>query len=331
MLSLDIFNTDPFGLVELTSVINDTPFMPGRIGELGWFAESGISTNTAYIEQRGRVLTLVPNSPRGSSGKIVSGDKAKVIPVMTTHLQQGWSIMADEVAGVRAFGTTSELKMLQDEVRERLVKCRADLDATIEFQRMGALKGQILDSDLSVILDLFTLMGTTQQTHTTALSVGTTKVRNSIIAARRKSEKALLGRKYTGHRALCSPSYFDALVSSDAAAKAYDRWQEGDALRSDVRGGFKFGDVIFEEYVGTVGGQDFITDGEAYLVPEGVPNFMTTKFSPADYMETVNTKGLPYYAKQERMKMDKGIDGETQSNPIHLVEVPSAIIKLSFT
>lgn len=329
MLSLDVFNTDPFGLVELTKVINDTPYTPGRVSELGWFRESGISTTVAMIEQKGRVLSLVPNAPRGQTGTVKNGDKAKVMPVLTTHLPQAWSILADEVQNIRAFGSTSELKMLQDEVRDRLAKCRSDLDVTIEFQRLGALKGKILNSDLSEILDLFTLMGTSQLTHAMALATGTTKVRNKIIEARRKSEKELGGRAYTGHRGLCSAGFFDALVSSDAAAKAYDRWQDGEALRADVRTGFKFGDVIWEEYRGTVGGVDFIADGDAYLVPEGIPNFMNTYFAPADYMDTVNTKGLPYYARQERMEMDRGIKGETQSNPIHIVEVPSAIIRLT--
>ena len=50
---------------------------------------------------------------------------------------------------------------------------------------------------------------------------------------------------------------------------------------------------------------------------------------PANYMETVNTIGLPYYAKQEPMDFDKGIEVETQSNPIHLCTRPAAICKLT--
>ena len=46
-------------------------------------------------------------------------------------------------------------------------------------------------------------------------------------------------------------------------------------------------------------------------------------------METVNTLGLPYYAKQEVMKFNKGVEIETQSNPICLNTLPEAVIKLT--
>ncbi len=333
MLTLDIFNNDAFSLRELTKVINDLPYKPGRIGELGWFKESGIPTTVAQIEQRGTNFTLVANQPRGVAGQIVRGDKAKLIPVNTTHLPQQWKVLADEVQNIRAFGTADQLKTVQTEVAARMAKCRNNIDVTLEWQRMGAIKGQILDADgTTVILDLFTLMGTTQQTHSIALNTSTTKVRNAIVAGKRKIEAALGGKSYTGIRVLCSPSYFDALISSAAAEKAYDRWMDGQALRTDLRQGFMFGDVIFEEYRGSVNGVDFITDGESYWIPEGVSgDFMVTKFAPADYMETVNTIGLPYYARQELMDMNKGVNGEVQSNPIHLVETPNAILKGTFT
>jgi len=48
-------------------------------------------------------------------------------------------------------------------------------------------------------------------------------------------------------------------------------------------------------------------------------------------METVNTLGVPYYAKQEPRRMGKGIDLEAQSNPITLCTKPRAIIKLTHT
>ena len=74
---------------------------------------------------------------------------------------------------------------------------------------------------------------------------------------------------------------------------------------------------------------DFIDTNSAYLVPEGVAELFIARFAPADYVETVNTLGLPYYAKQEAMRMGKGIDIETQSNPITLCTMPRACVKLT--
>ena len=103
----------------------------------------------------------------------------------------------------------------------------------------------------------------------------------------------------------------------------------GDFLRQDQRGGFYFAGVFWEEYRGSVGAVKFIADDTAYMIPEGVPDLFVTNYAPADSMETANTIGLPYYAKQEPKPMNKGIDIESQSNPISICTRPSAIAKLT--
>jgi hypothetical protein len=90
-----------------------------------------------------------------------------------------------------------------------------------------------------------------------------------------------------------------------------------------------FGDVIWEEYRGKVGGVDFVPPGKALLVPEGVADMFVVNYAPADYMETANTNGLPYYAKQEQTRMGKGVALESQSNPVCINSRPTAVIELS--
>lgn len=330
MPTLDIFNNDAFNLVNLTKAINDAPYQPGRIGELGLFSEEGITTSTLQIEQQGTTISLVPAGQRGSSGTVVVGDKRKLIPISTIHLPQRAAILADEVQGLRAFGTESEMETVQNVMNKRLAKMRRNLDTTIEYQRMGAIKGQVLDSDGStVILDMFNTFGVSQTTHSMVLGTTSTKVRNKVVEAKRKVENALGALTYSGLRVLCSASFFDALVSHDAVVAAYDRWMSGDFLRQDQRGGFYFAGVFWEEYRGSVGSVKFIADDTAYMIPEGVPDLFVTNYAPADYMETANTIGLPYYAKQEPKPMNKGIDIESQSNPISICTRPSAIAKLT--
>ncbi|HML28958.1 MAG TPA: major capsid protein [Hyphomicrobium sp.] len=52
-----------------------------------------------------------------------------------------------------------------------------------------------------------------------------------------------------------------------------------------------------------------------------------TRFAPGDYIETVNTKGLPRYAKQVRMRNDKGVEIEIQSNHISICTQPNVLRK----
>ena len=49
--------------------------------------------------------------------------------------------------------------------------------------------------------------------------------------------------------------------------------------------------------------------------------------APADFVETANTRGQKFYAKQEPTKWNKGIEFHTQSNVLYLPTRPAALIK----
>ena len=328
-MHMDIFNDDAFSVVSLTKAIEDTPFVPGRVGQLGIFSEEGVSTTSISIEKIGSTVSLVPAASRGSSGRPMGNDKRQMIPFTATHLPQRASILADEVQNLRAFGSESEVETAQRLMNRKLAKMRRDLDTTIEYQRIGAIKGSILDSDgTTELLNLHTAFGTSVTSHSLVLGTAGTLVRNKVIEARRKMEAALGGLTYSGARVLCSASFFDALVGHAKVEAAFDRYMNGEFLREDQRGGFYFAGVFWEEYRGQVGANKFIADGEAWMVPEGVPDLFVTNYAPADYMETVNTLGQAYYAKQEPKDFGKGINVETQSNPIHICTRPAVPVKL---
>jgi hypothetical protein len=329
-MHFDIFNNDAFAVSQLTGTINELPHQPGRIGQLGLFSEQGISTTSVSIESLGTTLTLVPSAARGAPGKPVTNDKRKLRSFNCVHLPQRGAVVADEVQNLRAFGSETEVETAQNLLNRKFAKMKRNLDATIEWQRIGAIKGQVLDSDgTTVLLDLFSDFGVTQQTLDFVLDNTATKVKQKCIDLQRLVEDELGGLQHTGVRVLCSRTFFDALTQHDAVVDAYDRWMDGQFKRETQREGFWFGDIWFEEYRGKVGSQDFIEANTAYAVPLGVADLFETYYGPADYMETVNTIGLPYYAKQWAMEGGKGITLESQSNPLSLCTRPRSVIKLT--
>jgi hypothetical protein len=330
MPALDIFNDDAFSVSSLTAAIINTPHLPSRISGMGIFQEEGITTTTVQIEREGRGLNLVTAGERGQPAAVVAGDKRAMIPFNTQHLPQRATILADEIQNVRSFGSESELETVQSVVNKRLAKMRRNIDATLEYHRLGAIKGQILDANGStVLLDLFTAFGITQNTHSMALANSATKIRNKIVEAKRKVEDELGGLSYTGLTAICGAGFFDALLAHEDAKAAFDRWQDGAFLREDLRNGFPWAGVVWEEYRGKVGGVDFVGANDAYLIPTGVADMYLTRFAPADYMETANTIGLPYYAKPELMGFNKGVMLEAQSNPLCINTRPRAVLKMT--
>ncbi|KVH03039.1 major capsid protein [Burkholderia sp. MS389] len=329
MADIALFQDDAFSLSSLSAAINEQPYVPGRIGTLGLFEEDGITTTTIQIERDGDTLSLVASGQRGAPAAVVAGSKRSMIPFNTVHLPQRAVIMADEIANLRAFGSETELEALQTVVNRRLAKMRRQLDATHEFHRIGAIKGAVLDADgKTVLIDLLKYFGIEQTVIAFELSTATTEIRQKCVEVQDAIEDALGAMTYTGVRVLCGREFWNKLIAAKSVKETYLASVMAAQLRGDARDAFDFGGCTFERYRGRVGDVGYVADDEAHAVPEGVSDLFITRFAPADYVEAVNTTGIPYYAKQELMPFGKGVEVEAQSNPIHLCTRPKALIKL---
>ncbi|WP_199104161.1 major capsid protein [Aquitalea sp. ASV11] len=328
MASIDIFNDDAFSMSSLTLAINDLPHTPSRLANLGLFHEEGIQTLTVQIEKDGDTLALVAAGERGAPGQVVIGSPRKMLPFNTIHLPQRSTIKADEVQSLRQFGSETELESVQTMVSKRQGKHRRQLDLTIEFHRIGAIKGQILDADgATVLADMYQSFGIKQQT--IAMDLAKDGLRLKCLDIHEAIEDALGAIPHSGVRTFCGRTFWAKLMGNKAFSDLYRDAALAAALRGDPREAVEFGGIVWERYRGKVGSAAFVGDDEAYAVPEGVPELFITRFAPADHMETVNTNGLPYYTSQERMQHGKGVEIESQSNPLNLCTRPGAVIKLT--
>lgn len=323
LLALGVLSFDT-----LNAYINNLPRIATRIAEMNLFQEEGlVGTTIVKIGIENNKLVLVPNVPRGAPGQPKGLDRGKVKLLETTHLPQNSTVMADQLLGVWD-PTDPEGSNVAAVVNKLQAVHKRDLDYTIEYHRMGALQGKLLDADGSVILNFYEEFGVGQAVIGMELNKADTKVRSKAVAIKRAIENKLGGVPYTGIHVFCSAGFFDALVDHPDVQEAYKRWQDGAALRNDLRKGFVFGDVIFEELQGSTGGDIAIPDGEAIAFPLGVPDMFLTRFAPADYLEAVRGIGLPYYTKTAPMRMNKGIQLESQSNPLNINTRPDAVIRL---
>lgn len=330
MPMIDPFKADGFSLTELTVAVAKAPYKPSRIAALGLFEEAPISTTSIMVDEMTGLLSLIPNTPRGSAATPHPRTSRAARSFVAAHIAKRRMVMADEVQGVRAFGAVDQAETV-NMVRDRvLAEMRQEIEATIEWHRIGALKGQILDSDATtVIYNLFTEFSLSQITEGFALTTDTTKVRNKISLVLKAIEDELGNAPMRGVRCFCGQNFWDSLIEHKAIKDTYLNSQYAADLRNDPRESVTFGGISFERYRGSVGGQAFVATDEAYAFPEGVPGMFITRYAPADYIETVNSYGLPIYAKALADDMGKGITIETQSNPLSICTRPRAVIKLT--
>ena len=332
----NVFANPAFTMANLTAAINHVPNRYGRLEALNLFPAKPTRFRQILIEERNGVLNLLPTLPVGSPGTVGVRGKRKMRSFIVPHIPHDDVVAPEEVQGIRAFGSETELETVAGVLAQHLETMRNKHAITLEHLRMGALKGEILDADGSSIYDLFAEFNITPKSINFALATDGTNVRQKCIDVLAHIEGNLRGEFMTSVRCLCSPEFFEKLTGHPKVEKAYENFQQGVMLRDDVRAGFTFGGITFEEYRGqaTDGNGDsrrFIAAGEAHAFPVGTVDTFATYFAPADFNETVNTLGQPVYAKQEPRKFDRGTDLHTQSNPLPMCHRPGVLVKLSMS
>lgn len=335
---LDIFNTNAFGLVALTDAINSIKFVPGRIGALGLFNETSISTTTVAIEEKGGILNLVAPSPRGGVGSTQDKIKRTLRSIAVPHFELLGGLNADEVQGVRSWGSETETETAMAKVAEYMAIQAQSLEATHEYSRIGAVKGLITYADATT-LDLFSTFGVTQIAERDwdldNASPAAGILRKTCAAVIRQIAAELDGVPFSGIYALCGDAWFDDLIAHTEVRASYLQQQEASQLRTGYidggaggsYGSFNFGGITFENYRGAVGATGFVNTDKCHVFPTGVPSLFRTYYAPADLMDTVNTMGQPMYAYQRERDDGKGLYFTTQMNALDICTRPRVLLQ----
>jgi hypothetical protein len=334
------FENPGFSMASLTAAINLIPNRYGRLEQLNLFPAKPVRTRQILVEEYAGRLNLLPTRAPGSPGTVGERGQRKLRSFVIPHIPHDDVVLPEEVQGLRAFGSETEMEAIGGVMARHLETMRNKHAITLEHLRMGALKGKILDADGSELVDLFDEFDITPQSVPFEFSTTTDngKLKEACLELLGLMEDGLAGEFSTGVHVLCSPEFFRALTTHKEVKTAYQNWQQGAVLINDMRSGFNYSGVTFEEYRGqasyvksdgTLGTRRFIAAGEAHAFPLGTVDTFATYFAPADFNETVNTLGQPLYAKQEPRKFDRGTDLHTQSNPLPMCHRPGVLIKLT--
>ena len=334
MPMLDPFAGGGFSLTTLSAAINKLPNRYGRLQEMGLFPLKGLTTRSVEIEEKNGILTLVPTKPWGAPASQNNSGKRALRSFAVPHMPLEDAILASDVQGIRSFGTENGVDPVTQRVQEKLQEMRDKMDQTLEWRRFGALKGILMDADGSTTLyNLYTEFGITQKTVDFVIGTAGTDVRNICATVKRWIEDHLYGERMTGVRVLVSPEFYDKFVSHANVKAVYANWQAAQERNGgDMRSGFTFGGLTFEEYRAqtsdaTGSMQRYIANGDGHAFPEGTVNSFQTFAAPADFNETVNTIGLQYYAKMAPQKFERGMDVHVQSNVLPLCLRPEILVR----
>ncbi|MVA17426.1 major capsid protein [Agrobacterium vitis] len=333
MASMDIFRDDAFSMVELSAAVKEVAYVPQLLGSLGIFEEKGVYVRKIAVEKKGDTLSLIPTSPDGSAPRQSTPNTGNIRDFRSVRLADAFTLYASEVAGFRAFGTESELKVVQTEYAERMASVRTNMDLTHEYHRLGALQGKLLDANgTSVIYDYFDEFDIAEPSAIDlALDVDTTDVRGKCHELTRVMARSAKGAftTATSVHALAGDEFYDTLVNHERVIRTYENWAAAADLRQNIAfQAFTFGGITWHNYRGTDDNSTVaIPTDEASIFPVGASNVFKKFVSPADeFMPFVNTKGQDVYAMnivdKERESWAKG---ELYSYPLYMCVQPQVL------
>lgn len=337
MVAMDIFNSDAFSLFNMTAAIEKMPTVPTFLGGLGLFDEGeGVDTNIVGIEQKGMTLSLIPTSGRGTQIPMGATDKRTLRNFNLPRVAKGDQLFAAEIQGIRAFGTESELETVVQKVVQKQKKLLTEHALTMEYHRLGAIQGILLDSDGSTLYNYFTEFSIAAPTEIDFdldnASPASGALSLKIAAAKRAAIRAL-GASYvpgvTRFLWLCGDTFFDQFTTHPEVRETYKNWEAAAALRdAKVFSTFRFGEMDWHNYQGTDDNSTVaIGATKAKLVVQGVPGLYRRYNGPGETMETVNTIGKPIYSMlvQDRDRQ-MWVQPEIYSYPLHICTRPEVLL-----
>lgn len=344
MAHMDIFQSDAFNTVTLSAALERAPFRPGKLLNMpGLYDPAPVRTRTVSIEERKGVLKIIQTSNPGDALEQRTTEKRNIRDFRTTRVAKGDRIMAEEIQGVREFGSETELMQVMDEVMRRYdgpFGIQRDVELTFENMLLGMVQGVVKDADGSTLYNWYDQWGITQPTEVNfQLNVDTTKVRTKCQQVRRSMQKASQGSWIEGRtqaHALCGDDFFDKLIDHPDVRKSYEGWQAAQDLRGNLEyESFPFAGIVFHNYRGTDNFDGGATAGtaamgikpnEAKFFPTSAPGVFQHVMSPAEFMPWVNTPGRSIYGLIiPDTKRQAWVDIEAYSYPLFLCTNPGML------
>lgn len=334
MAHMNVFDGKPFELMNMVSAFKNSEYLPQFLGQ--FFEKVPSTTRQISIEESNNKLTLIPFSERGTATEEGDWEDRKIRYFDTSRIAKGDTIQASEIAGIRAFGTESELQNVQSVVAERVEGLKGDIEVTFEYLRLGALQGKFMNpKDGSVVYNWFTEFGVTQAPEVNfALTTDTTDLMGIINKEKRRIIRESKGGVTPQTRvvALCGDDFWDKFVGHPAVEKTFLNWSAAQDLRGAVNGAFgafTFGGVDWYNYRGTDDNSKVaIATDKVVMFPVGVKGNLVHAQAPADeYFDFVNTRGMESYALLEKdpSTNPKWVRPECKAYPLIYVARPKTL------
>lgn len=333
MLTMDVFKQDAFSAISLTEAVRRRKTIPGLLGSMGLFTPVPVRTRTVAVESKGHTLKIIQTSEPGAPRTRRAMDRPSIVDLRVRRIEESHTITAEQLQGIRAFGSETELKQLQREVAEGQQTIMDDLQSTVERLRLSCIDGTLRDADDTVIYDYYDTFGFTRPGEIDFNWAARTKVKQFVAAnVTRPILRALGGIAPPSMRivALCGDDFFDDMQENGEYRDTYKNTERAsELLKNTAFQSVEAWGVTWINYRGTDdNSQVAIPVDKAKFFPMGVRGLFQEAFAPAPTFSTVNTRGQEWYSRiVVDDKREEWADVEMESHRLPICTRPEALLQ----
>jgi len=331
MAGMDVFKGDGFSMQAMLQAQENVDHKPQYLGSLNLFQPNPIRTRTVSIETRDDELALITTTPVGAPLPQGTRDKRKLRNFNVVRLAKGDTLQAEEITGIRAFGSETELQQVQVEVARRLQRLNDDLELTFEHHRLGAVQGILLDADGDVLVNYFTEFGVVQPTE---IAFNFSTLINGLLRKKVEAEvvrpimRAAKGA-FTGAsrvHAICGDNFWDSFIANAEVRETYKNWEAAAQLRQATAfSAFSFAGVDWYNYRGTDDGTTVaVGTDDVKFFPVNAPGIFQVAWGPGEFLPVANQPGVPVrpLVLPDPSGREAFVTIEVYSYPLHLCTRP---------
>jgi len=332
---------------DLTREVNKIPNQFGYLGQLGIAPFEPKASVWVRVEYKNGQIFVLSSKPRGAPGELGPDEEEGGVILQIPHFPHMERISVDDVDGLLQVvnGVVSQ-RSLDKELSRKLFTIRSNHNITLEYIRLGMLKGLIKDGSGKTLYDLYELFGIQKKQINFNLNDESTDVREKCEEVIDHHMTHLRGETTNGTEAIVDSKFFANLVSHKNVEKFWLQAQnssEHKELRRQSSGGnwgrvFDFGDIIWREYKGglpvkkkdgTIETVPNVDAGKGHAYPSGTQNMMKTFEAPPHHLAHVNEipeEDLIFISTKE-LDHGEGFDLKSQSNRLAICKQPECLVE----
>ena len=334
-----------FKLVDWTDEINNIDNQFGLINGMNLFATQGVSQTAIVFDKNTTETTLLPQVSRrtGDSTKGVDR-KVETFSLPLAYFKHSDYITAEDLQGWRQPGTPEAAEQFARVRANKLADMRAQVDQSIEYMKLQAVKGVMKTPDGSVIADMFTEFNVVQKEIDFLLGTSTTDIDKKISELKRylqtnlKTGAAIQGKPVV----IVDGSFFDKLISHPNIRQAYLYYQNSGAqrLRDATNSMMSWGSVDQFEHRGVI----FMTYDATFKLPNGtteaavatdtghvipsVNGLFRGYYGPSNKLSGANQVGREMFAYEYSDPRDEQHEMQVETAPLFFCTQPQVLVKV---